>query len=461
MAAAGFAAGACPCAAWGATSTAVARHGLLRSWPEAPRERGTCQQTREVLLPAAALGAVCGLAAEAFEIGDQVEVSDRSHEEGDWLPGVVVSKGPVLVRPEGWSEAHAWDLIRPKTCPPREPGGRTGLLTMLSISWHHPHLVRSSRSRFLVSGPLLRSPRRLLAILAASRAGALRALVEAVPEKILHEHLKEMLRRLRSWQLRDIVAPVINATEVHTTLVRLLISGLASPRFTTIAVQQAPLENIMALLALPPDVVCSVLASVAPKNVEEVVLPFLRMPPHSLKEAVVPLLRGLRNPERVACLLRHTRTEPLVEILPLVGADRVVELLNTMGAEDVGPQSTIVQVLQMSEAHPDIIGRVLGPLITQTSPEKCAMLLRYVDFGKLRPILLGADVSDMLVLLEVLGAKQAAVLMNGPLQLLSESRRPDAVGCVGGIADHMKGLACQARLLNPPESHLDGAPEPP
>jgi hypothetical protein len=293
---------------------------------------------------------------------------------------------------------------------------------------------------------VLRSPRKLFALLAALREGALRALVEAVPEKILHEHLKEVLRCLRSRQLRDTVAPIINATEVHPTLVRLLVSGLLPARLTINVAQQAPLENIMALLALPPGVVCSFLASVAPKSVDEVALPFLRMPPHSLREAVVPMLRGLRNPERVASLLRYTRTEPLVEILPLVGADRVVGLINAMGAEDIGPHSTIVQLLQMSEKHPELMGGVLVPLMTQSSPEKCAMLLRHVEFWKLEPILLGADVADMLVLLDVFGAKQGAALINGPLQFLSESRRPDAVGCVGGIAGGMKGLARVRRV---------------
>lgn len=286
----------------------------------------------------------------------------------------------------------------------------------------------------LITSTSARHPNRQSVLLQATYVASLRQLIQALPVVLLREHLVCLLNHAHRRHLTAVVAPVLNDTSLHPSLVAILGSRLISPEDCVEVVTSVPVGNLLAVLALPPETLVSLVSALKPGRFRTACLPFLQTREFFFRGVILPLLLQVEHVEHLALMLNQVKPTSLMELVLGVGAARSASFLNAMTSEDFDPQGTLMQLLHHAATDPQLFKSSLLPLVRYVDAEKSVVLLRKIRVDRLLPVLREVDVDHLILLLEHTKAELAARLLNGPLGELQESLAP----LIGGVASIMR-----------------------
>jgi hypothetical protein len=240
-------------------------------------------------------------------------------------------------------------------------------------------------------------------------------------------------------KINGVLAPLLNAPELHSTLVAML------TKIDTCVLAEVlngvSLKNFLTLFRAPCDSLIALVSAVDKPRISAMLVPVNRNP-----SAVVDLVAAAQNPDRTGAVVNHVNPEVLVWLLEGVPGYRIAAILELFEPRDLEPQGSFIAFLQNLEGERRLSMEKVAPFCCLVEPEVLVQLVQGVSADKLLEVLRRVGAEGVARLLSSTNVELIIRLWNGPLEdvvtlaaggLSNMQRNPTAAVAVKKTTDSM------------------------
>lgn len=290
------------------------------------------------------------------------------------------------------------------TSPPIEV--KFGPCSTLRLMFSYPHIV---------SKDSLRYPLKLLTLLHCTSPFAVRRLCELAPPDVLGEVLPALFQALSCKQIREVLAPLICAVDLHSATA--LLMQVMDPACFAEILSGAPPGKLGIILQSPPTQLQRFVAAMDRGRIPVVLLPVLREPHEVLADTLVPLLEQVETPEKLSAVANKVEEDVLVWLLRGGHPSQIAKLVDAFAAADFEPEAgALIVFLQALADERGLTRDKVLPLLHQADPLMLVPVVQRVKPGKLFEVLRRVEVGSVVRILTHTNQDFVVRLFNGPLE---------------------------------------------
>eukprot|EP00929_Paragymnodinium_shiwhaense_P000499 TRINITY_DN100737_c0_g1_i1.p1 TRINITY_DN100737_c0_g1~~TRINITY_DN100737_c0_g1_i1.p1 ORF type:complete len:560 (-),score=141.70 TRINITY_DN100737_c0_g1_i1:291-1970(-) len=291
---------------------------------------------------------------------------------------------------------------------------------LLSLLRQHPSLVNRAT---------LQHPCKVTKLLRYADVDVISKFCAAVPEEVVTNALVTLFQKMKRDQVETVLAPLFRQPAPLEAMV-MLVQRVEAEAVSEV-ICGVPPGKLDIVLRAPPDKLAGVVSGMDSGRIGPVLLPVLRESDELLEHTLVPLLREVDHPERIATVANQVEEQVLLWILRGEHPKNLANLIDAFGAEDFEPDSHLILLLiELADERGLTKNKVL-PLLQKGVPETITTLVRQVKPVQLLQVLRAVEVDGVLRLLENTNIDIIVRLFNGPLETTISS-------VAGGLAEAMR-----------------------